>query len=361
MYGINNSQVFLLVLYASFFVFSVFLSTILNFLLFKFASTLGIRNNANNLIRWSNVAKPALGGITFFIIYLIGLVFIRFFYDAQSTNNLRLMGIFFSIIIAFTLGLFDDAYDTKPIIKFLTQLLCGVILVATGSYVRFFSSDILNYSITLFWVVGIMNSINMLDNMDAITSIVALFILSLSLVCMYILGNFNDANFLVFVGLIGALISFLYFNWYPSKMYMGDTGSQFLGILLAVIGIKFFWNGPDFYGYSLHIKQFFMALIAFSLPIIDTTTVFIKRLSKGKSPFIGGKDHTTHHLAYLGLSCSQVALVFGGISLVSNILVVTILFISHWKLIYTIIYSLYFLTLFVVLFRIALMNRTDKK
>ena len=70
MYGINNSQVFLLVLYASFFVFSVFLSTILNFLLFKFASTLGIRNNANNLIRWSNVAKPALGGITFFIIYL---------------------------------------------------------------------------------------------------------------------------------------------------------------------------------------------------------------------------------------------------------------------------------------------------
>jgi len=348
-----------MVLYASFFLFSIFLATVLNFLLFKFASTLGIRNDANNLIRWSNVAKPALGGITFFIIYLIGLVFIRFFFDSQSSNNLMLIGIFLSVIIAFTLGLFDDAYNTKPIIKFLTQILCGIILIATGNYIKMFSSDFLNYSITLFWVVGIMNSINMLDNMDAIATIVALFILLLSLLRLFILGDFADSNFLVIVGLVGALISFLFFNWHPSKMFMGDTGSQFLGILLAIIGISFFWNGKDFYGNLLGIKQFFMVLIAFSLPIIDTTTVFIKRISKGKSPFIGGKDHTTHHLAYWGLSCSQVALVFAGISMISNILVLTILFISHWALIHTIVYSFYFICLFAVLFRIALMNRTD--
>jgi len=300
-----------------------------------------------------------LGGITFFIIYLIGVIFIRFFYDVQATSNLSLIGIFLSVIIAFTLGLFDDAYDTKPIIKFLTQLLCGLILIATGNFIKIFSSDILNYTITLFWVIGIMNSINMLDNMDAITSIVSLLIFLLTLLNMYILGSFYDSNFLVIVGLVGALISFLFFNWHPSKMFMGDTGSQFLGMFLAVIGIKYFWNGTDFYSNAIHIKQFFMVLIAFPLPIIDTTTVFIKRISKGKSPFIGGKDHTTHHLAYLGLSCSQVALVFLGISIISNILVITIIFISAWKLIYTIVYSLYFVSLFAVLFKIALMNRTD--
>jgi len=349
-----------MVLYASFFIFSIFLSTILYFLLFKFASTLGIRNKSD-VVRWATDTKPSLGGIVFFIIYLIGLVFIRFFFQVNDANNLRLMGIFFSIIIAFTLGLFDDAYDTKPIIKFLAQVLCALILIASGNYIKIFAIPSYNYALTIFWVVGIMNSINMLDNMDAITTVVALFILIFTVISMFINDNIANPNFLLFIGITGVLLSFLYFNWYPSKMYMGDTGSQFLGILLAIIGISLFWNGKDFYGNTVGVKQFFMVLICFALPIIDTTTVFIKRIANGKSPFIGGKDHTTHHLAYLGLSCSQVALVFSGISIISGILVIIMLFISNWSLIHTLLFSSYFLALFFSLFRIALIKPKEEK
>lgn len=357
----SENSIYLVALNASYLIFSIFLSTVLLFLFLKFSKTLGIRDISNNMVRWSSDAKPAMGGIVFFIIYLIGLVLTRFFYATPLTNNLKLMGIFFSMIVAFTIGLFDDAYNTKPFIKFFAQLLCSAILIITGTYIQLFQSEYLNYTLTVLWVVGMMNSINMLDNMDAITTIVTMFILIILLVCMFITGSFTSANFFLFVGLIGSLSSFLYFNWSPSKMYMGDTGSQFLGILLAVVGIVYFWNGVDYYGQDSHIKQTFMTVICFALPIIDTTTVTIKRLSKGKSPFIGGKDHTTHHLAYLGLSSSQVALVFAGISVISGLLIITMFFIHTWQIYHTIIYAIYFLGVFGTLFRIALMPPPDAK
>ena len=77
---------------------------------------------------------------------------------------------------------------------------------------------------------------------------------------------------------------------YAAKMFMGDTGSQFIGLFLAAIGIMYFWNTPDVHSKMVQSKQFFVTILAFAIPIIDTSTVFINRIIKGKSPFIGGKD-----------------------------------------------------------------------
>jgi len=358
MIAIAKDQLYLVAIYIVFFVFSIFLSTVLNFLLLKFAATLGIRSNTEKITRWSNLQKPALGGITFFIIYLIGLAFVSFFFEMHTDgNNLLLLGIFFVTIIAFALGLFDDAYNTKPFIKFFTQLTCGVILVITGNYIKIFPTDIANYLFTIFWVVGIMNSINMLDNMDGITTLVTLFIVITLLIKFFLFGELFNPNFFLMIGIVGSLLSFLFFNMHPSKMYMGDTGSQFLGIVLAIIGISYFWNTGDLYGNLIPTKQFLATVILFALPIIDTTTVFIKRISKGKSPFIGGKDHTTHHLAYLGLNPNQVAFVFAGLTFLSGIIAISILFIVKWSYILISIYALYFLILFIVLFIIANKNK----
>jgi UDP-GlcNAc:undecaprenyl-phosphate/decaprenyl-phosphate GlcNAc-1-phosphate transferase len=98
--------------------------------------------------------------------------------------------------------------------------------------------------------------------------------------------------------------------------------------------------------------------IVFALPIIDTTTVFYKRLARGQSPFVGGRDHTTHHLSYIGLSDRQVALTFTLFSLVSFFLAIAMThFISNWEISYYLYFGLYFIGLFLFLFVVANLNK----
>ncbi len=200
----------------------------------------------------------------------------------------------------------------------------------------------------------------MLDNMDGITSSVSLIIAFTILSIMITNNELTQISFTIVIGLIAALFVFLYFNWNPAKMYMGDTGSQFLGVLLAALSINYLWNPTSQEEFSTS-RQFIIPILAFIVPIIDTITVSIKRISKGKSPFVGGKDHTTHHLSYLGISEKNVAIIMLLLSIVSSILVYIIVnHIHEWSHLYTLIFSIYFLMIFAVLFRIAVKN-TDKQ
>lgn len=173
-----------------------------------------------------------------------------------------------------------------------------------------------------------MNSINMLDNMDAVTILTSISIL-IGILVTYFAGIYESSLFLIFfiTGITGSFISFLIYNWNPAKMYMGDNGSQFIGVVLAFIGIYFFWNSLPIeelnYGYNT--RQFVLIALAFVVPISDTTTVTINRILRGKSPFIGGKDHTTHHLFYLGLSVKQVGLLLLALNSIGVFLAVYLL------------------------------------
>jgi UDP-GlcNAc:undecaprenyl-phosphate GlcNAc-1-phosphate transferase len=336
------------IIYSTFFLCSVSFSFLINNLFLRFFSTLGIRNkNDGTVIRWGAQSKPAIGGLSFYILFLISVACYSFFFNPnQAFYNLKLVGLLISMALGFIIGLYDDAYDTKPFLKFFIQLVCGIVLIVCGLYINIFSDIYLNYVITLFWVVGIMNSINMLDNMDAITTIVAINIVLGSILMIFIHNDFENMHLIILIGVLSSLFGFLYYNWHPSKMFMGDTGSQFLGIFLAAMGIMYFWND----NYSLHsiaqTKQIITALLAFILPIIDTTVVVINRLSHHKSPFVGGKDHTTHSLAYLGFSDRMVASFFAILSFISLCLIYIInQYITNWTYTDTIIFSAYFLVL----------------
>jgi len=345
--------------YVLFFVASLLFSLIINRFLLKFSRNLGIRNANETIIRWSSTSKPALGGISFFIIFLLSIVIISFLKPvADNFFNLQTLGFLVVVTIGFLTGLFDDAYNTHPWIKFFSQLMCGIILILTGTYINIFGNDLLNYALTIFWVVGMMNSINMLDNMDGITTIVSISI-GVIILLEILLGNGLMNPFLIIViGLIASLAGFLYYNWNPSKMYMGDTGSQFLGVLLASLGITFFWNGASFPGESTALMRFLSVAVVFALPIIDTTTVFYKRIARGQSPFVGGKDHTTHHLSYLGLSDRNVALLFVAISVMSVLMAITLThYIREWRVMHHILFGSYFLVLFITLFTIGNLNK----
>ena len=116
------------------------------------------------------------------------------------------------------------------------------------------------------------------------------------------------------------MVGFLFFNWYPSKIYMGDTGSQFLGAFLAAMSIIFIWNFRDADGPYFQIKQFVAPILIFIIPIIDTSTVSIRRMLRGHSPFVGGKDHITHHLAMLGVKDNFVCISYLLLSAIASLL-----------------------------------------
>lgn len=335
-----------------FFAIAILFSTLINSLILKFSTNLGIRNTNNaGQIRWGSSSKPSLGGFSFYIVFLISISMLGVVPSAgDSVFNKQLVGLLAASSLGFLIGLADDAYNTNPLVKFIGQFTCANLLTTTGYTIQISPVIEINYFITILWVIGLMNSINMLDNMDGITASISASILVGSIVLIIADKGINNIYLMIILGVLGALIGFLFFNWHPSKMYMGDTGSQFLGVFLAGISILFFWDYRQDQKSIIDFRQFLIPMLMFIIPLIDTATVFIRRLMRKQSPFVGGKDHTTHHLAYLGLKDGTVALIFLIVSLMS---VAFVYFLhskfSSWQNSYTIIGFAYFAILFVLM------------
>ncbi len=358
MYTAN--QLFL-ILSGLFFLALVF-SLLVNSVFMRFFRTFGIRDNAPTMVRWNASSKPAFGGIGFFIVFLFAFAaYGVLFPNTSDPFQPELVGLLAATGLGFLMGLADDAYDTRPLLKFATQVACGVLLLATGTGIHLFNMPALDNTLTILWVVGMMNAINMLDNMDAITSVVTLAILVAALSQLLPLGNAADVNTVIIIAACGAIGGFLFFNWHPSRMYMGDTGSQFLGVFIAYLGIRYFWNGTSLSGAIEPWRQVSITAVVFILPLADTTTVSINRMLRGHSPFVGGKDHTTHFMSYAGLTDSQVAMVFGGLGLVSSFLsFIALRFIPVWHLLHSFLYLGYALVVFLFLFGLTKRRGIDR-
>lgn len=318
--------------------FTIFFLTAFVFYFFLLNRTeyIKLKKKNDKGVRWGSQRKPIVGGVGFYVLFFIAFIISCFY---TKSCNVRSIGIFSALTIAFAMGLIDDTKNSSPILKFIVQVANAVILLSCGVYINLFENDYVNYCITFFWVVGLMNSLNMLDNMDAITATNGLVIILMAVAFLIIFpgGNFEK---IYLIGIIASLLAFLRWNWNPSKVYMGDNGSQFLGTILAVVGILYFWNNKPADSYYLTLRNFAGVILAFIVPLSDTTTVTINRLKEGKSPFVGGRDHTTHHLSYLGLSDKQVALVLMSISVITNILSFYLLFIQDvFKLYHFFIYT----------------------
>jgi UDP-GlcNAc:undecaprenyl-phosphate GlcNAc-1-phosphate transferase len=329
----------------------------------RFFRTFGIREGEEGTVRWASSQKPAFGGMGFFIVFLGAFaVHSALFPKSADPFQPELIGLLVATGLGFLMGLADDAYNTRPLLKFATQLACGGILIASGSSIHIFHAAPWDQLLTLVWVVGMMNSINMLDNMDGITAVTSIFILASGLLVHLVVPPMITINIVLIIGILAALTGFLFYNWNPSRMYMGDTGSQFLGVFLAYIGIRCFWNAPSPEGILEPWRQSVSALVVFAVPIVDTSVVTVNRLLRGTSPFVGGKDHTTHHLSYAGLSDAQVALVFTGLGAVSFFLVNTMVwFIPVWRTWHSVAFIAWFAALFVFLLAVTRRTRATKR
>lgn len=336
-----------------FFTGALIISLVVNLLLLKFSENLGIRNKNDVTVRWSSTSKPSLGGVSLFL----GFLFSTFMYlilDPKSElfSNMAYVGLFISASLAFMMGLADDAYNTKPLFKLTIQILCGLIFVWTDTKIDLFHISILDQIFTVLWVIILMNSLNMLDNMDGITATTTLFALMACLFACYFIGNSGEPYWIfTIVAVIGAIVGFLRFNINPSRIFMGDAGSQFLGLFVAFFTIKYLWNlGAITENHSW--VSLVITLVALTPAAADTLTVVINRLKAGKSPMVGGKDHTTHHLVYAGLSERQVWYTFTLIGLLSFSFSALIIFLVRHKIILPIIiFILFFGIVFYFLYR----------
>lgn len=291
---------------------------ITNILLLNFSQSLGIRNKNDITVRWSNQSKPSLGGISFFVVFVFTSLFYSFFPQNEYIfHNKEFIGLFIAGTMAFLMGLADDAYNTKPLIKFGVQIACGIVLIKTDSVIALTQYEWFNNGLTIFWVVLLMNSLNMLDNMDGITGTVVLFIIITCLGSNWLINGINAGFWsLLYCTMIGGLIGFLRYNIHPSKLFMGDAGSQFIGLFVAFITIDDLWMVAATSDYKLWIGAV-TVMVCFTAPFSDTLTVVINRLKRGQSPMVGGKDHTTHHLVYAGMNDLKVWYIFLIISILA--------------------------------------------
>ncbi len=243
------------------------------------------------------VATPRLGGIAIFLSVLTITLLLggRFNLD-------QLTGILVGATGVSLLGLWDDRYSLSPWLKLLGQLLAVALLMATNVSISFLPIPILNYAATVLWMVGITNALNLLDNMDGLSGgIAAIASANFALMCafsgQYLVGALS-------VAVMAACCGFLIYNWNPATIFMGDSGSLFLGFTLAAIGIKL--RFPD----NVAFVTWMIPLLVLGVPLFDTTLVTISRLKRGLNPLTTpGKDHASHRLYYAGLTRREAVLV----------------------------------------------------
>lgn len=284
----------------------VFVLILLSFLFIRRFTSLGTKAKQVDIgSRWSKQTKPTIGGIIFLIALLPGGI--ASFWDGPNHSVLLIST---CAGLAFLLGLWDDLKRIPASSKLGGQMLITAVFV-TG--LLLLQEDSLSLSLFLALalafvvVVGMMNSVNMLDNMDGISSISALPVIYLTL------QTSGELSLLVY-SLLAGILAFLFFNRSPSKIFMGDSGSMFLGFFLASTLIL---STPSSPGNKLFILQLIVFLVSSAtLYLADSTVVVINRLRHGISPAQGGRDHTTHNLVYLGLSDARVALVFLALALI---------------------------------------------
>ncbi|MGI8468712.1 MAG: hypothetical protein ACR2N3_09680 [Pyrinomonadaceae bacterium] len=257
--------------------------------------------------RWHKRPTAMMGGIAIFLATItIALLFVP-----PSRQLLIVLG---GSSFLFIVGLIDDVLHIKPYQKLVGQFIGVAIIVGSRMFLPWTDSEIVNIAITAFWLIGITNAINLLDNMDGLAggiSTIAALVLAFGFY-----GSGQSPELLLITIFIGALLGFLIFNFNPASIFMGDCGSLFVGFFLASSVLMTEAGGRSRSVVSVLAVP---ALILF-VPIFDTTFVTLLRKISGRKASQGGRDHTSHRLVALGLSERSAVLMLYGFAILAGLL-----------------------------------------
>ena len=278
--------------------------------------------------RWHSQPTPAFGGVGIFLAFMIAVLLI-------GPRDQIPWTLLIASCLAFLLGFVDDLVQISPQVKLVGLFLAASIVVFSGNVTAFFPWPVANIAISFIWMVGIANALNLLDNMDGLAGGTALVV---SIFLAYFFWRAENFVFLqLTLAISGAILGFMVFNFPPASIFMGDSGSLFLGLSLAAFAITREDQASNVFAVVG------VPTLIFLLPILDTAMVSVTRLLRGQSPVQGGRDHSSHRLVALGLSERQTLLVLMGIAILSGLSAV---FIEAWS--YTL--SLMLIPLVVLIF-----------
>jgi UDP-GlcNAc:undecaprenyl-phosphate GlcNAc-1-phosphate transferase len=256
---------------------------------------------------------PSMGGIAifggFFASTLIWL-------DLQSLGYIKF--ILVALFVIFFIGVRDDLVPLKAIIKLLAQIMSSSLLIfffdlKIGSLYGLFGiyalPNSISFALTVFTIIVITNSFNLIDGLDGLAGTIASIALLSFGIWFYLAG---DNIFAVFCfSMLGAILAFLIFNWEPSEVFMGDTGALVIGMLLAVLSIHFInlnFQLPEQAGFKFHASVATAACVII-IPLVDTSRIIILRLLKKQSPFRPDKSHIHHAIMRLGKTHRQTTII----------------------------------------------------
>lgn len=255
--------------------------------------------------RWHKGTMPAFfGGVPIWVGFiLLAVAFLPASARLQWTVVALASGMFF-------LGFVDDIFHLRPVAKLLTQLLAASAAVYSGLVYPVRANHVVNVVVSILWIVGITNAFNLLDNMDGLSGGIA-FISAMYLACFFLAGG-GVINAVLAIVLAGVVGGFLFFNFYPAKIFMGDGGSLFIGFLLAcvsLLGVTHISGVP---------ALVFAPVTILAVPVFDTFFVSVTRRLRGQPISVGGTDHSSHRLVKLGLHERSAVLLLYGLAIASG-------------------------------------------
>ena len=248
--------------------------------------------------RMHKVPIPRLGGLAIFIAFLFAVII---FADIDRA----MQGILLGAIMIVILGVLDDIMTLKALPKFLVQIAAAGVAVYHGCTIHFISNpnvfsqasyinlNWLSVPVTIIWIVAITNAVNFIDGLDGLAVGVSAISTACLLIIALIVGEMNIA--IILAALLGSCLGFIPYNKNPAKIFMGDTGSTFLGYILATLSVQGLFK-------LYAIISFAVPFLILGIPIFDICFAFLRRIAKGQNPMVADRGHVHHRLIDMGFS-----------------------------------------------------------
>ncbi|MCL4557255.1 MAG: hypothetical protein M1491_01225 [Deltaproteobacteria bacterium] len=256
--------------------------------------------------RWNNKHVPLLGGVAIYAATVLTFAVI-------GQTDQHSIVIVCGGTVVFVLGLIDDLWRLSPPVKLIVEITVSSLLIVAGLKLDITGNYAVDTVITIVWIVGITNAFNLLDNMDGLAAGIAGITGIVVFLCLF--GSARTPVAALLASLIGAALGFLVYNFNPASIFMGDSGSLFIGFILSGIVLV-----PEIKLSGQLLQIVIIPVLIFLIPIFDTSVAVLTRKLSGLDATKGGKDHTSHRLVKIGLSERQAVLVIYGISVLSGVL-----------------------------------------
>ncbi|KKE80450.1 undecaprenyl/decaprenyl-phosphate alpha-N-acetylglucosaminyl 1-phosphate transferase [Oceanobacillus caeni] len=300
---------------------SFFSSIIITPIVKRFALKIGATDQPNERKVHTSV-MPRLGGLAIFLSFIIGIIL---FYPNPGDYWPILVG---GTIIILT-GILDDIFTISAKYKLLGQIIAALVTVLGGIQIEFVTIwqderiyfEFFAIPITIIWIVAITNAINLIDGLDGLAAGVS----SIALFTISVIAITRGDILIAFLGLVmlGSTVGFLVYNFYPAKIFMGDTGSLFLGYMISVVSVLGLYK-------EVTIVSLIIPIIILGIPIMDTTFAIIRRIVQGRPLSSPDKFHLHHCIIRLGFTHRQTVIMIYALSILFSVIAIVLTRSTLW-------------------------------